>query len=169
MVNVDRAMAMPYTYAVRRGSARKRHRMATAQNYRLAVQIADDTDGAYSRYAYSARAWRQIAQHLLDIGYSAAAATEVLRSKHTRWFRDGLDDNQAPTAKRFASYVKKNRASIDGMLVRECGMPDYLIRKPTRSELRSLERAERDADREQAEYERAHGDAPVLDRNGGRS
>lgn len=98
-----------------------------------AAKIALDTDDAYSRDFYSTRAWRGVAQACLDAGYTAAATDAILRSKHTRWFRDGIVGR--PTAAKFKVYLADAAEDINRMLVAECGMTaektatEYLLRK----------------------------------------
>lgn len=87
-----------------------------------ATDVAEATQDAYSHDRYGPVAWECIAGFLVeDEGYSAGAAEEVLRSKHMRWAMDEADDPKTSAARveAFRAYYRKNRGSINRMLLEE--------------------------------------------------
>ena len=58
----------------------------------IACKIAWETADAYSADIWGPVMWTEASQMLLDMGFSEAITSDILRSKLTRWARDGYGE-----------------------------------------------------------------------------
>ena len=66
--------------------------------------IANQTTDAFSYDAWGQLEWRRVAGYLLRWHNDPAKVEEILRSKHMRWCRDGLEEGEIPTLEAFEKY-----------------------------------------------------------------
>lgn len=69
------------------------------------VAVMEATKDAYSRPAYGGVEWARCAAVVLGLGYGVEVAAALLKSRITRWAREDVADDAAPTADDLARFL----------------------------------------------------------------